>query len=201
MFAVFGALIVFATFIVNEEKIERKKGILETIDSASTKFDLLGAIGKVQFRVDQLARAGTSGSEHDYTLNADAISLTQSDLDAIEDLLSKVPIERDKETLESLQGEFESAHDNALRNEPSDSGSEADFQAANDATDALISVSGKVTDLKDQVITDAKASYSQMERNFEYWRMISIALYLLGWGMGLVGTFIADTGASPSLEG
>jgi hypothetical protein len=197
---VVGALIVFTTFVVNEWKVDKKKDVLVTVENASTKFDLLEAIKFVQFRVDQLARAAKSGDEDMYALNTDAIRETQEDLDVISGLLAKVPNDGDASSLAELKDQFDAAKNNAEKNEPSDSQNQEQIDAAQKATDALINVNRKVIDLHRQVIADAKSSYSQLESSFNSWKKFSVALYVVGWGVGLAGRLIGGGDTSSSEE-
>jgi hypothetical protein len=211
--AIWGALIIFATFLVKETLRDYLRDLKESLAAADTlytlesDFQLLQTYllkldeGSVLASVKEKAAATANPNERDYSeeisLSRQMMKQQDADLQAnysrLKDLVERIPIGQDKlrEPFSKITETMKKWHDMAEQREKEFSGKPQNKDTlawAQRNLGYMLLMEGIIAKLGGEILEAAREEEKILERAYNRYTVISIFLYALGLWLGVRGT-------------
>lgn len=205
-----GALIVFFTFVIKEGLREHLKDLVDSIDSAQTFYtvrsdsqnlsaklsDLQQHLADLEDEVSSRNNKSGDGSQDDPAIRTGAV---KSALDALEvsldnmsHLAGKLPEAPTYEkTIAALQQKIDQTYSTLEEDVSSQEGLDEFRQTPETEIEARARLlSHQVDSAASALLQDAGKEQARREHYFEVCTWISYGLYVIGWGVGLLGRIL-----------
>jgi hypothetical protein len=216
-----GALIVFVTFLVKEGLRERLKDLVDSIDTAQSVFVAERENQQMSQRLAEIYRisvvsydnmhnpAPQPGEAYPITIATimshyqgayDAEQRLESELNAVDRLLEKMPTDQNREKkLNDVQTQFKAVqkNDEGFRNTPSPHSTSELKENLNSAVSLEHQAWDTETAIQNLSLSILKDSGEVKKRDETYFKIAtwgSYLLYCLGWGLGLIGKLFGFDG-------
>jgi hypothetical protein len=223
---VFGAIMLFVTFIVNEHILEHFKETVAAAELAKEFYALsdqnrriegdlaelrrntvpvLDNIGNESVITDKTLDDLNKAQDYRYTQSRDDLNDTRARLDQIGNLLEQVPNTSDATKLADYNNKFDTVAKNYYAHPMVHITRDIPplqlvtiNKACQDACIAVDVLSSSVVRFQGESANHASDAAKEERKGFSRWTWISIGLYVLAWGLTLIGKLYGVKGLAES---